>query len=109
MGKRWRIVSVAAVTCALSLLLGLSACGAPKQGDAEAQDTETKSTTALMGQTGELDENGFPKPVVKTLEDGTQIQRTPDETNYTGALDGSEPYNTPETYVPYNTYYLKAD
>ena len=108
MGKRWRIVSVAAITCVLSLLVGLSACGSPKQGDAETQGTEAKSTTALMGQSGELDENGFPKPAVRTLEGGIQIQRTPDEA-YPGTLDGSVPYHTPEVYVPYNTYYLKAD
>ena len=72
MGKRWRIVSVAAITCVLSLLVGLSACGSPKQGDAETQGTEAKSSTALMGQSGELDENGFPKPAVRTLEGGIQ-------------------------------------
>lgn len=47
-------------------------------------------------------------PVVKTLENGVTIQRTPSE-DVSASSDATAVYHHPDENVPYNTYFLKAD
>lgn len=70
-------------------------------GAALANDAADPAETTLLEQYA---------PQVSVLDDGTFVQRTPSEGTNLWTLDGSYTYHMPEgDFVPYNTYYLKAD
>ena len=48
-------------------------------------------------------------PEIIEREDGTLVQRTPDEGEVKSALDTSYPYHNPEQMASYNTFFLDAD
>ncbi|MEG0503535.1 MAG: molybdopterin-dependent oxidoreductase [Raoultibacter sp.] len=106
MGKRKLMVAMNGIAClaVLSLACVAGCSQQPNAPQEEQTDTnlESKGITSIV-------ESDLYNPIVKTLEDGTQIQRTPTEGEISTTLDTSYTYNTPEESVPYNTYYLKAD
>ena len=75
------------------------------------------TVAALCAGCSQPQEEGTPDPAAVEqylpetieLENGTVIQRTPDEGEVRTALDTSYPYHNPNDYQPYNTYWIKAD
>ena len=92
---RGKKASVLFVAIALSAIAIISASCAP------SGERETKSEPAV--------EEVVRVPMIVEREDGTLIQRTPDEGDIKTTLDTSYPYHNPEQMESYNTYYLDAD
>ncbi|MEG0323683.1 MAG: hypothetical protein RR619_06780, partial [Raoultibacter sp.] len=92
MGKRKLMVAMNGIAClaVLSLACVAGCSQQPNAPQEEQTDTnlESKGITSIV-------ESDLYNPIVKTLEDGTQIQRTPTEGEISTTLDTSYTYNTP--------------
>ncbi|MEG2262406.1 MAG: molybdopterin-dependent oxidoreductase [Raoultibacter sp.] len=99
MGTKKAIIVSTVVACATMLVLCVGCAQQPKD---EAQKAEKAAASAINVA-------DMYHPEVKERENGTRIQRTPDEGEITTALDTSYSYHLPDKAMPYNTYYLKAD
>ena len=81
--------------------LAFAGCAQQKAPDAEAGTGETLELEAVEG-----DKWASFEPVVETLEDGRQIQKTPYASGGGGTGSG---YGYPSEWPYYNTYVLNAD
>ncbi|MDR3052957.1 MAG: molybdopterin-dependent oxidoreductase [Coriobacteriales bacterium] len=99
------------LTASLALVAGVFTLSVVACAPQDTKDKDGQTTTPTDGLVVpySLDAYDAYNPVVKTLADGTEVQRTPSEGLVFTTLDGSYTYHTPERTVPYNTYYLKAD
>ncbi|MEA5019707.1 MAG: molybdopterin-dependent oxidoreductase [Gordonibacter sp.] len=95
---------VGTVACAALLTLCISCAPQPPTNST----ANNKSADGNQAITSIIESDPY-NPLVKQRDDGTKIQRTPSEGGVFTTLDTSYTYHLPESNVPYNTYYLKAD
>lgn len=96
---RRAVRGVALALAGTSLVLGIAAsAGTPSPEAAVADEAPAYS---------HVEYNLF-EPIVSVREDGTFIQRVPNE-NTSASSEATAKYHHPEENVPYNTYFLKAD
>lgn len=110
-----RLLATGCATMLIAGTLGLAAYTPLSVAHAEdAGSTETTSVVPAGRSMGKIDVLDKYTPALRQLDDGTIIQRTPSERvgergNVEWTLHTTTGAQHPDTDVPYNTFYLKAD
>lgn len=95
--------------CALGLTMSVAAFTALGLAGCSLQQSGETTSLNRVGEDAAASGQQYAQPVVKTLDDGTQVQRTPDDGEVLTLLDGSAVTNFPKEAPPFNSEYLDAD